>query len=109
LETQLTLDKQENRESDSGLYNLAVAGMRRLFDEDKIPINSEIEHYLVEESKFNFVIMHLLNHFSDHIHQLGNLLNVSSKLPERVIMDLKQSYQQANAHEAAAQILQTNG
>lgn len=49
--------------------------------------------------------MHLPNHFSDHIRQLGNLCNVSSELPEREMMDLKQVYQQSNRHEAAFQIV----
>jgi len=53
-------------------------------------------------------MMNLLNHFSDHIHQLGNLLNASSKLPERVIVDLKPAYRQSNSHEAAIQIMRTN-
>jgi hypothetical protein len=50
--------------------------------------------------------MHLLNHIFDHICQLGNLLNVSSELPEKVIMDHLQAYQQLNSHQATFQILQ---
>jgi hypothetical protein len=49
--------------------------------------------------------MHLLNHFSDHIRQLGNLLNVSSELPENAMMDFKQAYRQSNHHEAAFHML----
>jgi len=51
--------------------------------------------------------MHLLTHFSDHIRQLGNLLNGSAELPEKAMMDLKQAYWQSNRHEAAFQILLT--
>jgi len=51
--------------------------------------------------------MHLLNHFSDRIRQLGNLINVSAELPEKVMMDLDEAHQQSNHHEAAFQILRT--
>jgi hypothetical protein len=52
--------------------------------------------------------MHLLNHFSDHIRQLGNLLNVRSELPEKAMMDYKQAYHPCNHHEAAFETLPTN-
>jgi len=53
---------------------------------------SEIVPHLVDESDNNFVKMHLLNNFLDHIRQLGNLLNVSSDLQENAMMDPKQAY-----------------
>ena len=68
-------------------------------------IRSEIAHHLVDESDFDFVKMHLLNHFSDHIPQHGNLLNVSSELSEKARMDLKHAYRQSNNQEAALQIV----
>jgi len=83
LKKQLTLDKQEERESDPTWNNLSATAKRRLVDEDKMQIESESAQYLVHESDFNFVKMHLLNHFSDHIRQLGNLSNISSELPEK--------------------------
>jgi len=85
-----------------------VAAKHRRIDEDKTLIESDIAQYLVDELDFDFAKMHLLNHFSDHIRQLGNLLNASSELPERAMMDLKQVYRQSNRHEAAFQIVQTN-
>jgi len=51
--------------------------------------------------------MHLLNHFSDHIRQLGNLLNVNSELPVKEMMDLKQPYRKSKRHEAMFLILPT--
>jgi len=83
-----------------------VAAKRRHIDEDKTQIESEIAQHLVDESDFNFVKMHLLIHFSDHIRQLGNLSNVSTALPEKAMMDHKQAYRQSNRLEAAFQILQ---
>jgi hypothetical protein len=55
-------------------------------------INSEIAQHEVNKSDFNFVKMHPVNHFCDHISQLGNNFNACSELPDRVIMDLKQAY-----------------
>jgi hypothetical protein len=70
-----------------------VAAKRHHIDEDKAQIKSEI------------VKMHLLQHFSDHICQLGKLLNASSELPEKAMMDVKEGYRQSNCHEAAFQSL----
>jgi len=107
MKMQLTLDKQEEWESDPAWNNLSAAAKGRRVDEDKTQIDSVMAQHLVDTSDFNFVKMHLLNHFSDHIRQLGNLLNVSSELPDKVMMDLKQAYRQSKRHEAALQILRT--
>jgi len=89
---QLTSDKQEERESYLAWNNLSAPGKLRRVDEDRTQIESGIAQHLADESDFNFVKMHLLNHFSDHIRQLGNLLNVSSELPEEAMMDHKHVY-----------------
>jgi len=107
LKKQLTLDKQEERESDPAWNDLSAAAKCRRVDEDKTQIKSEIVQHLVDESDFNFEKMHLLNHYSDDICQLGNLLNVSSELPENAMMDPKQVYRQSKCHETAFQILRT--
>jgi hypothetical protein len=82
-----------------------VAAKRHHIDEDEAQIKSEIAQHLVDYSVFNFVKMHLLQHFSDHICQLGKLLNASSELPEKAMMDVKEGYRQSNCHEAAFQIV----
>jgi len=73
LKRQLTMDKQEEWESDAAWNNLFAAAKHSRVDEDKTQIESDIAQHLVDESDFNFVKMHLLNHFSDHIRQLGNV------------------------------------
>jgi hypothetical protein len=105
LKKHLTLDTQEQQEGDPALNNLSAAAKRRRVDEDKTQIESEIAQHPFDEWNFNFVKMHLLNHFSDHIRQLGNFLNVSSELPENAMMDFKQAYRQSNHHEAAFHML----
>ena len=107
MKKQLTLDKQEEWESDPAWTNLSAAGMCHRVDEDKTRIVSDIAQHLVDKSDFHCVKMLLVSHFSDHIHPFGNLLNVGSALPEKVMMDLKQAYRQSNSHEAAFQIVWT--
>jgi hypothetical protein len=48
-----------------------------------------------------------LDHLSDHIHLLGNLLMVNSELPEKLRMDIFQEYRQSNHHETAFIMLGT--
>jgi len=83
LKKQFNLDKQEERESDPAWNNLSAAAKCSRIDEDEAQIESETAQHLAHESAFNFVMMHLLNHFSDHIRQLCNLLNGSSELTEK--------------------------
>jgi len=84
---QLTLNKQEEQESDPTWNNLSVAAKSRCMDEENTQIMSAITQHPVDELYFNFVQMHLPNHFSDHILQPGNLLNASSEPPERAMMN----------------------
>jgi len=105
LKKQLTLDNQEELDSFPLWTNLSAAAKGRRVDEDKMQIKSEIAQNLVDKSDFNFVKIHLQNHFSDHIHQLGNLLNASSELPEREMMDHKQPYRQPNRYHFAFPIV----
>jgi hypothetical protein len=86
------LDKQVAQHSDPAWSNLSVAATCHHMDEDKMQIESEIAQNLVEESKTIFMKMHLPNHFSVHIRQLGNRLNVSSGLPKQAMMNHQQAY-----------------
>jgi len=52
--------------------------------------------------------MHLLTHFSDHISQLGYILNACFELSKKAMMDLTQVYKHSNHHEATFQLLPTN-
>jgi len=92
LKTRLTLGKLEELENDPDWNNSSAGAKSCCIDEDTTTIMSEIVPHLVDESDNNFVKMHLLNNFLDHIRQLGNLLNVSSDLQENAMMDPKQAY-----------------
>jgi len=101
------LNKQWERDSDHAWKKHSMAAKRRRADEDKMQIESDIAQHHVDESDFNIAMMHVLNHFSDLICQLRNLLNASSELPAGVMIDLKQVYRQWNCHEAAFMSLWT--
>jgi hypothetical protein len=62
--------------------------MMRHIEQDRQTIKFNVQLYLIEESDFNCVKMHLLTHFIHHIHQLHHQLNVSSELPEHAMMDI---------------------
>jgi hypothetical protein len=66
-----------------------AAAMYRHIDEHTMQIELKIAQHLVDESDFNFLKLHLLSHFSDNVHRLGNLLNASSKLSKQILMELK--------------------
>jgi hypothetical protein len=101
------LDNYKEWERAPAWTNLSVAAKHRWVDEGEMPIKSYIPQHLVHESDFTFMKMLLLNHFSDHILQLGNLLNVRLKFPEKAGMDFEQGYHQSNRHQAAPHNLQT--
>jgi len=108
LKKQLNLDKKEQLDSDPTWDYVSVAAKCRCVDEHQTQIKSQIAEHLVDESDFNFVMMPLLNHFSDYFRQLGNFLNICTELPEKVMMDHKQAYQQSNLYDADFQILRKN-
>jgi hypothetical protein len=109
LNTQPPLDKQKVQESDCSLKNFCMAKKYHHVDENKTQIKSDIAHHLVDESDFELLNMHLLNHFSNHICRIGKPFNVLSELPEQGMLDFKQAYQHSSCHEPAFRILQMKG
>jgi len=100
---QLALVTQEERVSDRGWKNLFVAANCRHVDDDNTQIECEIAQHYVDESDSNLVKMHLLNHFSEHICQLGSLFNAGSELLDRSMLVLKQAYVRSNYPDATLQ------
>ena len=72
LKKQLTFNEQEEWVCYPAWNSLSAAAKRCNIAGDEMQIESEIAQHPVDESDFNFVKMDLLNHFSDHIRQLGN-------------------------------------
>jgi len=69
LEQQLTLDEQEVWESDPLRGNLSVAVKPYTIDVYKMQMKSDIAQHILNKSDFNYVKMHLVNHFTDYIRQ----------------------------------------
>jgi len=67
-----------------------VAAKRHRVMADEMHIMSEILNYLIDDLDIKCVKMHLLNHFSYHIRQLGNSSNRSCELHTQAMMALKQ-------------------
>jgi len=62
------------------------------------------------ESHFNFVKMHLLSHFYDHICQFSNILMYSTKIGELGLKtQIKEGWRQSNKNDAARQIVHSYG
>jgi len=108
LKKRRSLDKQEERESNPAWNNCSMAAKCHRLNEDKMLIESEIAQHLVDKLDFNFGKMHLMSHFSDHINQPRDRINVSSELPEHARMDFIQVYWQSNSLTAAVQSLRMN-
>ena len=62
------------------------------------------------ESHFNFVKMHLLDRFRDHIYQFGNILMYSTEFGELAHKDqIKDGWRHWNKNDATRQILHSCG
>jgi len=103
---QYTLHKQEEWKSDPASNSLSVPATHRHVDEGQWQIMSKIPQHSLDELDLNFVQMHLLNHFSDHISQLGSMFNATSKLAPRAMTNQKQVYRRSNCDEGAFKMMQ---
>src|SRR5437588_2325693 len=62
------------------------------------------------ESHFNFVKMHLLDHFRDHIYQFGNIPMYSTEFGKLAHKDqIKDGWRRSHKNDAARQILHSYG
>jgi len=62
------------------------------------------------ESHFNFLKMHLLSHFSDHVRQFGNIPMYSTEIVELAHKKhIKDGWGCSNKHDVEQQILHSNG
>jgi len=108
LKNHVTFNNLDKQDSDSAGNNLSTAAKRCQVDNNQKHMEWEVAQYIVDKSDLDYVIIHLMNHFPDHISQLAIILNASCELQERVMMDLKQAYQESTQNEVAIQIMQMN-
>jgi DNA-directed RNA polymerase subunit N (RpoN/RPB10)/oligoribonuclease (3'-5' exoribonuclease) len=107
LRAELTKESKAEREATEGWDNLSRTAKSRQLNEDKTWIESQVKSLVEEESDFNFIKLHLLTHFSEHVKELGHLTNVSAELSERLHRELKDAFRRSNKHNAHQQILQS--
>ena len=79
---------------------------RRIGDDDREGKHERRMDLIHRESHFNFIKIHLLSHFSDHICQVGNIPRYSTEFGELAYKDqIKDTWQQSNKNDAARQIV----
>ena len=61
---------------------MALAKRRRICDDDHEEEHERRMDLIHSESHFNFIKIHLLSHFSDHIRQFGNIPMFSTEFGE---------------------------
>jgi len=82
---------------------------RRLEDDqdEQNPLRMDMIH---KESHFNFVQMHLLSHFSDHIRQFGNIPMYSTEFRELAHKEqIQDGWRRSNKNDVEPQILHSYG
>jgi hypothetical protein len=90
------------------LWGATVAKRRRIADEQRRDLDGIVADIYDEDVDFNFVKMHLLSHFGDHIRRFGNIQMYSTESGETSHKTMiKEGYQRSNKNDASQQILQS--
>jgi len=81
-----------------------------MHDDNRQEENDLYQDLVRGESHFNFIKMHLLSHFCDHIGQFGNLRMYSREIRELTHKtQIKDGWRQSNTNDAARQIVHSYG
>ena len=79
---------------------------RRICDDNREEENDQRMELIYAESNLNFVKMHLISHFRDHIYQFGNIPMYSTEYVELAHKEqIKDGWRGSNKMDAARQIL----
>jgi len=90
------------------LSGATVAKRRRIADEQPNNLDGIVADIYEEDVDFNFVKIHLLSHFGDHVRHFGNIQMYSTKSGERSHKTMiKEGYRRSNRNDVSHQILQT--
>ena len=99
---ELRHDRPKTREG------IAPAERRRMRDAEREEETERRMDLILCESHFNFIKMHLLSHFCDHIRQFGNIPMYSTEFGELAHKtQLKAGWRQSNKNDASRQIVQS--
>jgi len=85
---------------------VAPSKRRRIHDDDREEKHERRMDVIIRESHFNFIKIHLLSHFSDHIRQFGNIPMYSTEFGELAPMEkIKDGWRRSNKNDAARQMV----
>jgi len=111
--TQAEVDKQrkEIRRQRALVRERVATSQRRRMPDDDRDEEDELRMKMIHgESHFNFIKMHLLSHFCDHICQFGNIPIYSTEIGELAHKtQIKAGRRQSNKNDAARQIVHSCG
>jgi len=111
--TQAKVDKQrkEIRRQRALIRERVVPSQgRRMRDDDRDEEDELRIDMIYGESHFNFIKMHLLSHFCDHIHWFGNIPMYSTEIGGLAHKtQIKEGWRQSNTNDAARQIVHIYG
>jgi len=83
---------------------------RRVRDDDREEENDQRMELIHSESNFNFVKIHLISHFRDHIYMFGNMPLYSTEYEELAHKEqIKHGWRCSNKIDTAQQILSSYG
>jgi len=87
---------------------VAPSKRHRMRDDDREEEHERHMNSIHRELHFNFIKIHLLSHFSDHIRQFGNLPMYSTEFVELAPKEqIKDGWRRSNKNDAARQIVHT--
>ncbi|KAG0633524.1 hypothetical protein HOY80DRAFT_1104646 [Tuber brumale] len=90
------------------LSGLTVTQRRRIADEQRQELEGVVADIYDEDVDFNFVKIHLLSHFADHIRRFGNIQMYSTESGETSHkIKIKEGYRWSNKNDASYEILRT--
>jgi len=107
--TQAKVDKQRKemrRQRALMRERVATSQRRRMHDDDRDEEDEQRINMIHGQSHFNFIKMHLLSHFFDHIRQLGNIPMYSTEIGELAHKtQIKEEWRQSKQNDTARQIV----
>jgi hypothetical protein len=90
------------------LSGVTAAQRRRIADEQRRDLDGIVADIYDEDVDFNFVKIHLLSHFGDHVRRFGNIQMYSTESGETSHKTMiKEGYRRSNKNDSSHQILRT--
>ena len=90
------------------LSGATAAKRRRIADEQRRDLDGIVADIYDEDVDFNFVKIHLLSHFGDHVRRFGNIQMYSTESGETNHKTMiKEGYRWSNKNDASHQVLRT--